>query len=598
MENNQTETAWPATATPLNQSIVTQNTQPNAAVNSGLTEEELEALTPPGFKNWAEYEAHFDKGKTANLGWIRLYLNETQPHWIEALEGALSRPCAVCGETLASEEYIWQNIETKAVNCRVCWEAAMWADGYEIDGWGYASCWNSKHSREQRIAERERNSVQKLERQRCRRLETPEGQAWLATVGGQAWQDEQGWDPCWSEANIERELRGRLAELDVTPDVIGTLDDWRKNLKTAATTVEGIQQLASVEMAPVVFIDKPLFQANAFHLLVGKKNAGKGTFLSSVAARFTHGQFGEARNVIWIAAGEDSLSLDVRPRIEAARGDPWRVYYPTLPPKLPEAVAQLRGWITGIGRVGLVVLDPISGMLRSGTNTNMDSDVRSTIAPLNQLADEARCLIIGVRHLRKDASQGALESVLGATDWVNVPRAVLAIVMDNEDENIRHVQVVAGNRIERGTASRSFRIVGANVVRGGEPIAKAVFIDGPGKDVDEVLQSEPNTSNSKTKLAKIAMLDKLEEAVSGSLESDTLTAETISELGIAKKTVQNAKTQLKEKGLIAFFPDKDEAGQIVQWNVKRTNAPRPPDLQAPAATPDVDSTSRGDAIVI
>jgi hypothetical protein len=336
-------------------------------------------------------------------------------------------------------------------------------------------------------------------------------------------------------------------------------------------------------MRPIEFVDKPLFQANAFHLLVGKKNAGKGTFLSAVAARFTRGELTKARNVIWIAAGEDSLSLDVRPRIEATGSDTTRVYCPSLIPKLPEAAEQLRLWVQDIGEVGLIVLDPVSGMLRAGMNTNMDSDVRSAIAPLNKLADEAKCLIIGVRHLKKDASQGALDSVLGSSDWVNLPRAVLAIAMDNEEEDIRHVQVVAGNRIPRGTASRSFRIVGAHVVKGGEPISKAEFIDGPGKDVDEVLQSGPNTSNSRTKLAKIAMLDKLEEAqqTGDSLESDALTASIVAEYGVALRTAQNAKTSLKNSGLIGFLPDKDEAGKILRWNVKRTNAPRPADLQSP-----------------
>src|SRR5260370_1444416 len=82
-----------------------------------------------------------------------------------------------------------------------------------------------------------------------------------------------------------------------------------------------LRPLSDVEMLPIRYVDKPLFQADAFHLVAGKKNAGKGTFLSHVAARVTRGEFGDKKNVIWIAAGEDSLALDVRPRIEAAGGD-------------------------------------------------------------------------------------------------------------------------------------------------------------------------------------------------------------------------------------------------------------------------------------
>jgi len=343
-----------------------------------------------------------------------------------------------------------------------------------------------------------------------------------------------------------------------------------------------VKQLSSVEMLPIQFVDKPLFQASAFHLLTGKKNTGKGTFLSSVAARFTRGELGEARNVIWIAAGEDSLSLDVRPRIEAAGGDAGRVFFPSSVPKLPEAAAHLVRWAREIGSVGLIVLDPISGMLGKGTNTNGDCDVRSAIAWLNKTADEANCLVIGVRHLGKGASEkGSLESVLGSVDWVNVPRAVLAMAIDNEDETVRHVQVVAGNRLPQGTASRSFRIVGVEVVKGGEPVAKAEFIDGPGKDVDEILRAESEESVTKCKRAKIELLSEL-VASNTAIESDALSGAVIAKTGFSVSTIRNARAWLKKNGLIDIKPSKDDSGQVTCWNVSRTNAPIPLELQEKA----------------
>ena len=78
-------------------------------------------------------------------------------------------------------------------------------------------------------------------------------------------------------------------------------------------------------MKSIRFADRPFFQYGAFHLVVGEKNAGKGTFLSRFAADVTNGEYGEKRSVIWIVAGEDSLSIDVKPRIVAAGGDPTRV---------------------------------------------------------------------------------------------------------------------------------------------------------------------------------------------------------------------------------------------------------------------------------
>jgi hypothetical protein len=377
-------------------------------------------------------------------------------------------------------------------------------------------------------------------------------------------------------------LRSRIGKAEAPAKTAGMSDRACRTLGAQSETGNGskanMTQLSSVAMLPIEFVDKPLFQANAFHLLVGKKNAGKGTFLSAVASRFTRGELGDKRNAIWVAAGEDSLAIDVHPRIKAAGGDATRVYCSKgVIPRLPSDIPLLREWIAQIGDVGLVVLDPIGGMLRGGTNTNLDNDVRCAISPLNELADAEKCLIIGVRHLKKDASQGALDSILGSADWANIPRAVLAMVMDDEDEDIRHVQVVAGNRLPRGSASRSFRIVGVKVVEGGEPVAKAEFISDAGKDVDEVLRAEPGASDTKIKRGKIALLDKIEQA-DGTIESDTWTADVASETGISARTLRNAKTWLRERGLISFSPDKDEAGKVIRWNVRRTNAPRPSEL--------------------
>src|SRR5262245_57303107 len=83
----------------------------------------------------------------------------------------------------------------------------------------------------------------------------------------------------------------------------------------------GWRQLSEIEPRPIIFLDQPVWQEAAFHLLVGRKNSGKGTFLAGEAARVTRGELGERPKVIWIAAGEDSYAIDVRPRIEAAGGN-------------------------------------------------------------------------------------------------------------------------------------------------------------------------------------------------------------------------------------------------------------------------------------
>jgi hypothetical protein len=285
----------------------------------------------------------------------------------------------------------------------------------------------------------------------------------------------------WADPKLNRAYGERLGALpaELPTDVATAVTEGEDDL------VFG--DLSEVTMRPIVFADKPLLQASAFHLLAGRKGVGKGTWLASIAARVTLGELGEKRRVVWIALGEDSYEIDVLPRIVAADGDPKLVKYLQrgrlrLPDDLPALLRKAREW----GDAGLAIIDPLGGGT-GARNTNKDSEVRPAIDPLNEFAALLGCVVIGVRHItNKKIEGGSLAGILGSSDWVNVPRAVLALVHDDTDDELRHIQVVAGNRV-RGSAGRSFRIVGKPVVDGGEDVTVAVDFADSDKDVDELL---------------------------------------------------------------------------------------------------------------
>jgi len=264
--------------------------------------------------------------------------------------------------------------------------------------------------------------------------------------------------------------------------------------------------LSEITMRPIVFADKPLLQASAFHLLAGRKGVGKGTWLASVTARVTLGELGEKHRVIWFALGEDSYEIDVKPRIVAARGNPKLVKYLQrgrlrLPDDLPTLLRKAREF----GDVGLIIIDPLGGGT-GGRNTNRDSDVRPAISPLNDLASLLDCVVIGVRHItNKKIEGGSLAGILGSSDWVNVPRAVLALVHDDDGSALRHIQVVAGNRVG-GSAGRSFRIIGAPIVEEGEDVTVAVDFEDSTKDVDELLANSNGHGGQLDKQALQALI--------------------------------------------------------------------------------------------
>jgi hypothetical protein len=133
-----------------------------------------------------------------------------------------------------------------------------------------------------------------------------------------------------------------------------------------------------------------------------------------------------------------------------------------------------------------------------------------------------------------------------------------------------HVGVAAGNRSGHG-ATQNYRIelreVGLK-----EPVTYAVELGESLKCVDDLLMAPRRASKSGS--ARDLVLDILE--AEGEQESDALDARVAQQTGLSAKTVQNARTELRNAGLIRSVPVRDrESGAVVRWIVARSGAPRP-----------------------
>jgi hypothetical protein len=333
-------------------------------------------------------------------------------------------------------------------------------------------------------------------------------------------------------------------------------------------------RLSDVEMRSIRFADRPLLQYAAFHLLAGRKGVGKGTYLADVIARVTRGELGPKRNVVVIAS-EDSLSIDIKPRVAAAGGDPERVRVVTDWVQLPRDVDKLSNTIREISDVGAVVIDPVGNHI-TGKNSNGDTDIRDAISQLNVIADQHDLILIGVRHLTQkeiSASSGALAAILGSSAWVQLPRAVIVIARDDEDPDICHIQCVEGNRLPAGTPGRSFRIEGATLQGLDEPVTRVSWLGESAKDIEDLVARRP-ASRSGSARARELILDLLEDTEDGRRESDQLDADVVRETGLALQTIRNIRSQLAKDRLVRSEPEKDEHGALVRWYVVRTNERR------------------------
>ena len=333
------------------------------------------------------------------------------------------------------------------------------------------------------------------------------------------------------------------------------------------------QRLSEIEMRSIVFLDSPFWQASAFHLVVGRKGVGKGTQQADLASSVTCGDLGEKRNVVWIAS-EDSAAIDIRPRLVAAGGHAERVIMVKSWVQLPRDVEALGNLIRQVGDVGLVIIDPVGNHI-TGKNSNSDTDIRDAIAPLNDLADEHEAMVIGVRHLsEKEAKAGLIAAILGASAWVQVPRAVIGIARDKA-EGVSVMQVIAGNRLAPDTPGRTFRIEGVAVDGLENDVTRVVWTGDSEKSVEALIgdtQKEPSRSS----VARDLLLDALDDAPDGRIESDELDARIARETGLEVQTIKNQRVKLGKEGLLRSVPERDDAGtRVERWWVVRTNAPRP-----------------------
>lgn len=154
-----------------------------------------------------------------------------------------------------------------------------------------------------------------------------------------------------------------------------------------------------------------------------------------------------------ILSAEDSLADTVRPRFDAAGGDPEKaVALSTVPDSkgterqlsIPQDLATIE---SAIGRVGaiLVIIDPLMAFLSGDVNSFRDQDVRRALAPLAQLAEKTGAAVVVVRHLNKAVGGNALYRGGGSIGIVAAARSALLVAKHPEDDDRRVLAPLKSN---------------------------------------------------------------------------------------------------------------------------------------------------------
>jgi putative DNA primase/helicase len=233
-------------------------------------------------------------------------------------------------------------------------------------------------------------------------------------------------------------------------------------------------------------------------LLGGDPGLGKSQLATYIAATVTQGnrwpcQEGQApkRSVIVLCA-EDGMADTIVPRLMAAQADRKRVTIITAVTEidgsgrrvfnLAKDLDVLESLITGIGDVGLVIIDPADAYLGAGAggiDSHKNAGVRAVLEPLSELADRLRTAVLAVTHFSKQAGGKAMYRFIGSIAHVGSARVAFAIVADAEKEG-RVLMLHAKNNLAPQQKGLAFRleqhlvaegVIGSTVVFESEHVA-------------------------------------------------------------------------------------------------------------------------------
>lgn len=219
--------------------------------------------------------------------------------------------------------------------------------------------------------------------------------------------------------------------------------------------------LSTVKPSPVTWLWPGRIARGKVTMLCGDPGLGKSFLTLDIAARVTTARAWpdgptplKQPGSVLVLSAEDDAADTIRPRVEAAGGDPARIIV------ADGLVRHDDGRLTGLSlgldcgaiartlstmeRPRLVVIDPISAYL-GDTDSNNNAEVRAVLAELSRLAQRLGPAVLCVSHLNKSPGGKAVYRQMGSLAFTAAARAVWQVAKMPGDEQTRVMTLVKSN---------------------------------------------------------------------------------------------------------------------------------------------------------
>jgi hypothetical protein len=265
--------------------------------------------------------------------------------------------------------------------------------------------------------------------------------------------DERRGEVTYGQHTIQAALAGRTDFQRSTTDKTTTKRGASKKPNLADTEPVGLAtiRLSSVRPRPVRWLVPGLLPLGKLALLAGDGGHGKSTLTLDVTAAVTTGRsfFAAFENTlapsdVLLISCEDDVADTIVPRLLSAGADLNRIQKvegikgkddKTIPFCLAHYQA-MEAHLAANPSIRLVVIDPAGAFIgRSGVDDYNDTELRSLLGPMAELAARREVTILLIKHLVKGATTKAVHKVGGSTGYVNAVRAAFVIAPDGDDSD-------------------------------------------------------------------------------------------------------------------------------------------------------------------
>jgi hypothetical protein len=209
---------------------------------------------------------------------------------------------------------------------------------------------------------------------------------------------------------------------------------------------------SDMESEPYEWYEKNIMPRRGVVILAGEPGTGKSTLVCYYLAQATNGTWkrGGVGTCLYMAGTEDSLKDIVKPRLIAANADISKVFTVEVQEHDEDNETYNRKAVFNRDllalrktvrehNVKMIAMDPANTFLGIDEEKNSYSEIRATLEKVIRFAEEEDCLVILIKHFRKNQSSGpkldAMSRLFGSAAWGEVVRHML--VLRRVDDEIR-----------------------------------------------------------------------------------------------------------------------------------------------------------------